>query len=61
MNRKAGAGLFCCTEVLFLIGRDLISNTEFPSSPFGAAVTRSAARIRETDTELRLLTVSDFS
>lgn len=44
------AGLFCCTEGLFLIECDLISNTEFPSSPFGAAVTRSLARIRERQT-----------
>lgn len=44
VNRKAvamlqTARLFCHTVSLFLIECDLISNTEFPSSPFGAAVT----------------------
>lgn len=50
VNRKAvamlqTAWLFCCTKGLFLIECDLISNTEFPSSPFSAAVTHSLAKI----------------
>lgn len=55
VNRKAvaalqTAGLFCHTEGLFLTECDLISNTEFPSSPFSAAVTHSIARMRERET-----------
>lgn len=50
VNRKAvamlqTAWLFCCTKGLFLIECDLISNTEFPSSPLSAAVTHSIAKI----------------
>lgn len=65
VNRKADAmlqtaGLFCRTEGLLLIECDLISNTELPSSPFGAAVTRCLARTRQktachTDSESGLL------
>lgn len=51
VNRKAvqcskWRGLFCCRVGLFLIECDLISNTEFPSSPVSAAAPHCSAEIR---------------
>lgn len=46
MHAPDSRAVLLYSEGLFLIECGLISNTEFPSSPFNAAVTHGLARIR---------------